>query len=201
MTLFRFVAVLITVVLVGWFFWPRDASRDSSPPPVNVNGQLPKASGSPSPEGQPSAASPSAKNAPRSTGGSGAASLGVKPAAPAVAYVSPIANDLNSPANTITGDLEILNRVFEDWRANHPQEGNPVGENADITAVLTQPDDRGFVHISPQHVAVNSGGELCDRWGTPFRFHQVSGQHMEIRSAGPDRKFGTNDDAIGSPAP
>jgi hypothetical protein len=40
---------------------------------------------------------------------------------------------------------------------------------------------------------------LCDRWGTPLRFHQLSGERMEIRSAGPDRKFGTPDDALWSP--
>jgi hypothetical protein len=41
---------------------------------------------------------------------------------------------------------------------------------------------------------VNAAGELTDRWGTPFFFHQVSKAQMEVRSAGPDRRMWTADD-------
>jgi hypothetical protein len=36
---------------------------------------------------------------------------------------------------------------------------------------------------------------MCDRWGTPYFFHQVSKTEMEIRSAGPDRRMWTGDDS------
>lgn len=108
---------------------------------------------------------------------------------------SPIADDLNAPGGSLRRDLEILNELFGAFQTNFPRLGNPVGENIEITAALTGANPAQFVFISPRHRAINARGELCDRWGTPFRFHQVSGTHMEIRSAGPDRKFATPDDA------
>ena len=114
--------------------------------------------------------------------------------------VSHIADDLNAAGGTIRRDLEILNEVFATWQTNFPREGNPVGENAEITAALAGGNSVRFGFIPPGHPAINLRGELCDRWGTPFRFHQLSGAQMEIQSAGPDRKFGTPDDAEFSPA-
>ena len=113
---------------------------------------------------------------------------------------SHLANDLNAPGGTIRRDLEILHEVFATWQTNFPRLGNPVGENAEITAALAGENSVRFAFIPPRHRAIDARGELVDRWGTPFRFHQLSGTQMEIRSAGPDRKFGTADDAEYSPA-
>jgi len=112
----------------------------------------------------------------------------------------PIAAQLNAPASDIRRDLDVLRQIFEAWRTNFPHDGNPVGENNEITAALTGDNPLHFALIPKNHPAINARGELCDRWSTPFRFHQVSGDVMEIRSAGPDRKFGTADDALWSPA-
>ena len=109
---------------------------------------------------------------------------------------SAIADALNAPAGTLRRDLEILDELFGAFHTNFPRLGNPVGENAEITAALTGENPARFVFLSPRHRALNARGELCDRWGTPFRFHQLSGTQMEIRSAGPDRKFATPDDAV-----
>jgi hypothetical protein len=114
---------------------------------------------------------------------------------PSAAAGSPIADDLNAPGGSLRRDLEILNELFGAFHTNFPRLGNPVGENVEITAALAGANPAQFVFISPRHRAINARGELCDRWGTPFRFHQVSGTHMAIRSAGPDRKFATADDA------
>jgi len=114
---------------------------------------------------------------------------------PSSAAGSPIADDLNAPGGSLRRDLEILNELFGAFQTNFPRLGNPVGENVEITAALTGANPAQFVFISPRHRAINARGELCDRWGTPFRFHQISGTHMEIRSAGPDRQFATPDDA------
>ncbi len=43
---------------------------------------------------------------------------------------------------------------------------------------------------------VNDNGELVDRWGTPYFFHQISGADTEIRSAGPDKIMYTADDIV-----
>ena len=53
--------------------------------------------------------------------------------------------------------------------------------------------------IPPGHRAIDRNGELCDRWGTPFFFHAESATHMEIRSAGPDKKMWTDDDVALTP--
>ena len=120
----------------------------------------------------------------------------------ATAYVEadfPIAAPLNAPDSTIARDLDIVSQIFEAWLSNFPREGNPVGENAEITAALMGDNRLGLALIPKGHRALNERGELCDRWGTPFRFHQLSGTKMEVRSAGPDRKFATPDDVVWTP--
>lgn len=112
---------------------------------------------------------------------------------------SELAVALNAPGGDIRRDLEIASELFVAWQASFPGQGNPVGENHEITAALTGANRHEFAFLPKRHRAINARGELCDRWGTPFRFHQVSGTHMEIRSAGPDRKFATADDAAWPP--
>jgi hypothetical protein len=108
---------------------------------------------------------------------------------------SRIADRLNAADGDIRRDLEIVSELFAAWQSNFPREGNPVGDNAEITAALAGKNRLGFAFIPRNHPAIDAQGELCDRWGTPFRLHQASGTLMEIRSAGPDRKFATADDA------
>jgi hypothetical protein len=91
--------------------------------------------------------------------------------------------------------------VLENFRSNFPRTGNPVGLNYEITAALTGQNQLRLALIPPDHPAINREGELTDRWGTPFRFHVLSRMQMEIRSAGPDRRFGTADDAEWAPWP
>lgn len=74
-----------------------------------------------------------------------------------------------------------------------------MGENAEITAALAGKNPLQLALIPKNHPAINAEGQLCDRWGTPFRFHQISGDRMELRSAGPDKQFGTADDALLAP--
>jgi len=120
------------------------------------------------------------------------------PGHPAHEEPSHLADGLNSPAGDIHADLRIINEIFRQYRsAIHGL--NPVGENAEITAALTGRNSLGFAFIPRDIPAINSHGELCDRWGTPFYFHQLSGAQMEIRSAGPDRKLYTADDDVLTP--
>lgn len=112
----------------------------------------------------------------------------------------PIAGRVGAGLNAVDGtarrDLAILQSVFAAWRTNAPGQGNPVGTNQEITAALTGQNRWGFAIIPPDHPAINARGELCDRWGSPLFFHQLSGERMEIRSLGPDRTSGTDDDII-----
>ena len=110
-----------------------------------------------------------------------------------------LASELNAPDGTIEKDLLIVSSVLEAFRTNFPSVGNPVGENSEITAALTGRNSIGVQFIPRHHPAINHRGELVDRWGTPFFFHQLSGDMMEIRSAGPDRTMHTADDAVLGP--
>ena len=74
---------------------------------------------------------------------------------------------------------------------------NPVGTNPEITATLMGKNPKGINFITPDSgLRVNENGEMVDAYGTPFFFHQLSGQEMEIRSAGEDRKMWTFDDVV-----
>lgn len=106
---------------------------------------------------------------------------------------------LGSPATDIAADLRLLDSLLENFRTNFPRDGNPVGTNAEITAALTGANPLRLALLPRDHPAINQRGELCDRWGTPFFFHQLSGAQMEIRSAGPDGKFHTPDDTVLTP--
>lgn len=110
-----------------------------------------------------------------------------------------LATALNSPASNINADLRLVADILDTFRSNFPRDGNPVGTNVEITAALAGRNALGLALIPRDHPAINVAGELCDRWGTPFFFHQLSGTQMEIRSAGPDRTRGTADDVILSP--
>jgi len=127
------------------------------------------------------------------------AAVGPAPAPPgSTDGASRLVDGLNSPSGDIHADLRMIDQVFIAYRgATH--EKNPIGENAEITAVLTGRNKLGFAFIPPSHPAINAKGELCDRWGTPFFFHQLSGERMEIRSAGPDGKPYTADDEVLTP--
>ena len=112
---------------------------------------------------------------------------------------SPLADALNPPSGDIRADLRIVSEVIEAFRTNFPRDGNPVGDNTEITATLTGKNKLRLALIPPDHPAVNRSGELCDRWGTPFFFHAESAQRMEVRSAGPDKKMWSADDVVFTP--
>ena len=120
-------------------------------------------------------------------------------AAPASAERSPLADALNSPSADIHADLRLISDIFETFRTNFPRDGNPVGNNIEITAALTGHNKLRLALIPRDHPAINQAGELCDRWGTPFFFHAESATRMEIRSAGPDRRMWSADDVTFTP--
>jgi hypothetical protein len=74
--------------------------------------------------------------------------------------------------------------------------GNPVGTNQEITKALNGGNPHHVEFLGPDGNSINDKGELVDAWGTPYFFHQLSGQVMEIRSAGPDKRMWTDDDLV-----
>lgn len=134
---------------------------------------------------------------PPNRAGAGAAAAALPGAGPAPGR-SELADELASPAGNVHADLAAINAIFEAYRSSvHGMD--PVGENREITAALTGHNTLGFAFIPPDCPALNAKGELCDRWGTPYFFHQIAGDRMEVRSAGPDHKLWTDDDVVFSP--
>jgi hypothetical protein len=112
------------------------------------------------------------------------AAAGVPPSAPAEADVTP---------EQIALDLDGVSRSLRDFRTLMAQ--NPVGTNAEITQALRGGNPKG-AQLAPDGVRLNGDGEMVDRWGTPYFFHQLSATSMEIHSAGPDKQMGTDDDIV-----
>lgn len=90
--------------------------------------------------------------------------------------------------------LDKARVVIHNYRTAFGQ--NPVGTNPEITEALSGKNSKSINFVAESGLRVNGNGELLDGYGTPFFFHQISGQEMEIRSAGPDRVMWTFDDAV-----
>ncbi len=73
---------------------------------------------------------------------------------------------------------------------------NPVGTNAEIMHALMGHNPHQATLGPPDGETLNDKGELVDQWGTPYFFHQLSRDRMEVHSAGPDRIMGTPDDVV-----
>lgn len=74
--------------------------------------------------------------------------------------------------------------------------GNPVGTNAEIVRELTGGNEKGATYLPSDLKRLNDKGELVDRWGTAYFFHQEAADRMEVRSAGADRILWTSDDVV-----
>ena len=91
-------------------------------------------------------------------------------------------------------DVDKVNLMIRDYRSVFGE--NPVGTNADIMAEIMGRNEKQAKLGPPEGMQLNERGELIDRWGTPYFFHQISRDHMEIHSAGPDRIMWTDDDVV-----
>lgn len=91
-------------------------------------------------------------------------------------------------------DLDNVRLMLRDYRSLMGE--NPVGSNAEIMKAIMGGNPKHAQLGPPGGQGINGNGELVDRWGTPYFFHQQSATSMEIRSAGPDRVMWTPDDLV-----
>ena len=90
-------------------------------------------------------------------------------------------------------DLDIIDQLIGDYRFVYRE--NPVGtENAEIVAQLLGSNPKKVTFLDPGLAALTPEGELLDRWGSPYIFHPLKADLMDVRSIGPDRKTWTGDD-------
>ncbi len=91
-------------------------------------------------------------------------------------------------------EMETVKFFLRDFRA--ALDGNPVGNNVEITKALMGANPKKTRFVLPGDVRVNAKGELIDHWGTSYFFHALSAHKMEVRSAGADRRLWTGDDIV-----
>lgn len=185
-------AVLVLVlVFVTWRYWGVRSTTTESPAPPGTAAVLATAkSTSASPPPGVSAGEPVASADASTQAGQGAVPVNTPvptaPSAPDAAETSAL------PPSTILDNARV---AVHNYNAVYGE--NPVGENSEITAALRGKNPKHVNFIADDSgLRVNAQGELIDAWGTPFFFHQLSGQVMEIRSAGADRKMWTYDDLV-----
>lgn len=104
---------------------------------------------------------------------------------------------LNSPDHTASEDLATLDLLLSCYRRHH--DGNPVGGNEEISATLRGHNPEHLAYLPQAGVFFDEKGRLIDRWGTPYFFHALAADHMDIHSSGPDRVLWTNDDIVHHP--
>ena len=108
---------------------------------------------------------------------------------------SVVVQQVSEATDTATAiDLDKISLILRDYRTITGE--NPVGTNSEIMRALMGENPKGAKLGPPEGQILNGNGELTDKWGTPFFFHQLSRDRMEIRSAGPDKILWTGDDII-----
>lgn len=170
-----FAAALLAILLVAlllWRPWEVPPVDEIQPAPSGANTDAPPP---PLPDGLPL---PEAEPTP----------------APAVAPPSEPQGLSRQEIQAVRDAIDNLEFVFRDFAT--ALGGNPVGTNAEITAALRGDNLKQLKLELPAGSTVSPAGELCDPWGTPWFFHQLSASKMEIRSAGKDKQLYTEDDFV-----
>lgn len=111
----------------------------------------------------------------------------------------PIGNEILAhyadPATPPREDLTWMSRALENFslmvKGVQPL---PLGANEEIAKALRGKNAAKLVFLRAPCPALNGAGQLIDRWGTPLYFHAEAADHLDIRSAGPDREMWTADD-------
>ncbi|NQX00596.1 type II secretion system protein GspG [bacterium] len=104
---------------------------------------------------------------------------------------------LNGRDRSAADDLATLDLLISCYRRHLG--GNPVGSNEEITAALLGGNSKKLAYLPQKGAFLSSHGQLVDHWGTPYFFHALAHDHLDIRSAGPDREFWTKDDLVHHP--
>ncbi len=132
---------------------------------------------------------------PTSTSSPGAVENPVPPAeSPGPALPTVSTGNLPPAFSELRDEIDNVQFAVRDFRTAVGE--NPIGGNAEITKALLGDNLKQVKLQIPTGSTVNGEGEMCDRWGTPYFFHQISAKAMEVRSAGPDRTMWSNDDIV-----
>ena len=110
------------------------------------------------------------------------------------------AGSLNQPNGSAQADVEALHAMIVRYLiALQRRPGRPIGDDGDLAAILKGNNPLRKALLPADHPAFSPDGRLRDRFGTPYHLHALSGRSYEVRSAGPDKKLFTQDDALYPP--
>ncbi len=87
-----------------------------------------------------------------------------------------------------------IDNAFVTYGVEYDDHLPPAKDQAGLIKNLTKDNPRGIVFLSLEAKDINAQGEALDAWGTPLHMTVVDSQHLEIRSAGPDKTWQTKDD-------
>ena len=106
-----------------------------------------------------------------------------------------ISKTLGRPDQSVREDLDAVRTVLSNYHSvfGEVPEG---GLNEEITRGLVGDNAKKIAFLIPEPGQLNAAGALLDRWGTPYFFHKLSRNLIDLRSAGPDRKLFTEDDVF-----
>ena len=108
---------------------------------------------------------------------------------------NPMAGAIGSDKVTPEKEIAILLELFQIYRREFG--GFPAGQDNDQFMNALRGANPGKLPIfPPDHPRLDPKGNLLDPWRQPYRFHPVSRDRLEIRSAGPDREIFTADDLV-----
>lgn len=167
-------SALLAVASVLWFL---RENRDIDPP------SEPRAEAEAEAASRLDAASPSTK----------AAAVSPAPELPPIT-LRPAAKELAAALvrkDDPEGALQAVEQLLYFYRQGLGE--NPAGQNEDIVTAMLGENAKRAAYLQADSPAIKDG-RLLDPWGTPYWFHPVSRDRMEIRSAGPDRELFTADD-------
>ena len=100
------------------------------------------------------------------------------------------------PAARKTEAKNIIFTIFSAYKGYKSEYAMyPSGNFPQIIKQLAGANPRKIVFVESEYLNLNSEGIPVDYWKTPIRFIPESKNHsLQIISAGPDAKFGTQDD-------
>ncbi|MCH6257362.1 hypothetical protein MLD52_12450 [Puniceicoccaceae bacterium K14] len=109
----------------------------------------------------------------------------------------PTLNRYGTDESSIQEDLKLTQQCFLNfWSLLKDPDLINLASNKSILKSLTGYNPEGIQFIPKNHPFLNERGELLDRWQIPLIFHAIAVNHIEIRSAGPDKIPYTEDDSL-----
>ncbi len=110
---------------------------------------------------------------------------------------TPLAAELHRPERSVQEDVDTLRQIVAQYfEALQRRTGPPIGNDTDLARVLQGRNPLRLVVVPASHPMFAADGRMIDRFGTPYHIHARSSTAIDIRSAGPDRKLFTADDAV-----